>query len=304
MQNYGTLYLCPTPIGNLEDITLRALKILKQVDYIAAEDTRVTIKLLNHYEIKAPLISYHEHNKKQKGPEIIEILKEGKSVALVTDAGTPGISDPGEDLVKLALADEILVVPLPGAVAAICALVASGLSTDRFVFEGFLPRRTKERDQRLIQISKEPRTMIFYEAPHRILKTLEHLKEALGNRKITVAREITKIHEEFFRGTIEQAIEKFNGTKPRGEMVLVVEGLDELGSDAEVDKTELLHPEFGDVDVQHDLHASDPKYSKQILEQLMNDYIAHGMTKKAALKEVARQLGMSRNEAYDLLLRQ
>jgi len=212
-ERYGTLYLCPTPIGNLEDITLRALKILKRVDFIAAEDTRVTVKLLNHYEIKTPLISYHEHNQRQKGPEIIQLLLNGKNVALVTDAGTPGISDPGEDLVKLAVAEEIPVVPLPGAVAAICALVASGLSTERFVFEGFLPRKPKDRNQRLRLIATEPRTIVFYEAPHRILKTLEYLREALGNRKISVAREITKLHEEFFRGTIEQGLSPYNCVK-------------------------------------------------------------------------------------------
>ena len=286
----GTLYLCPTPIGNLEDITFRALKILKQVDFIAAEDTRVTMKLLNHYEIKTPLISYHEHNQKQRGPEIIQLLLKGKNVALVTDAGTPGISDPGEDLVKLAVAEGIAVAPLPGAVAAICALVASGLSTERFVFEGFLPRKPKERKQRLMQLAAEPRTVILYEAPHRLLKSLEYLKETLGNRRITVAREITKLHEEFFRGTIEQAIEKFENTQPRGEIILVIEGLDELLENA---KTKIVSQQ----------NTQNPEEIKQKLESIMNDYMAQGMSKKAAMKKAAEELGISRNEAYALLLK-
>ena len=286
----GTLYLCPTPIGNLEDITFRALKILKQVDFIAAEDTRVTMKLLNHYEIKTPLISYHEHNQKQRGPEIIQLLLKGKNVALVTDAGTPGISDPGEDLVKLAVAEGIAVAPLPGAVAAICALVASGLSTERFVFEGFLPRKPKERKQRLMQLAAEPRTVILYEAPHRLLKSLEYLKETLGNRRITVAREITKLHEEFFRGTIEQAIEKFENTQPRGEIILVIEGLDELLENA---KTKIVSQQ----------NTQNPEEIKQKLESIMNDYMAQGMSKKAAMKKAAEELSISRNEAYALLLK-
>jgi len=289
-EGYGTLYLCPTPIGNLEDITLRALKILRQVDFIAAEDTRVTVKLLNHYDIKTPLVSYHEHNQRQKGPEIIRLLLKGKNVALVTDAGTPGISDPGEDLVKLAVGEGIPVVPLPGAVAAVCALVASGLSTDRFVFEGFLPRKPKERKQRLAQIAAEPRTIVFYEAPHRLLKTLEYLMEALGNRKISVAREMTKLHEEFFRGTIEQAIEKYKKTEPRGEMVLVVEGLGELADNT-------------DTGIQTDTETLNSQNIKQKLESIMNSYMAKGMPKKAAMKKAAQELGISRNEAYELLLK-
>lgn len=295
---YGILYLCPTPIGNLEDITLRALKILKGVDFIAAEDTRVTIKLLNHYEIKTPMISYHEHNKRQRGPEIMQLLLSGKKVALVTDAGTPGISDPGEDLVKRALSEEIAVVPLPGAVAAICALVASGLSTDRFAFEGFLPRKSKELNQRLSELSREPRTIVFYEAPHRILKTLEHLKKALGNRKIVLAREITKLHEEFFRGTIEQALEKFNSTKPRGEMVLVVEGWDGRGGDLGG-----LKDAGNTAGVSSYTPIPNPEKTKQVLEHIMSGYMAEGMSKNAALKKAAKRLGLSRNEAYAMLLR-
>jgi len=290
MGKKGTLYLCPTPIGNLEDITLRALKTLEEVDLIAAEDTRVTIKLLNHFEIKKPLISYHEHNKKSQGAKLISILLEGKNIAIVTDAGTPGISDPGEDLVKQAIDAGINVVPLPGAVAAICALVASGLSTDRFVFEGFLSKKNQERDKRLSELVSEKRTLVFYEAPHRIIKTLKALKDTLGNRRVTIAREMTKLHEEFIRGTLEDLIQRFGEVTPKGEMVIVLEG---VKSDLNSDKRQVA----SNLD-------SEPsaKELKLKLESIIKDHIAQGYTKNHALRCAARELGISRNEAYELLI--
>lgn len=290
MDKYGTLYLCPTPIGNLEDITLRALKILKEVDYIAAEDTRVTVKLLNHYNIKTPLISYHEHNKKSQGPKLIALLKEGKDIALVTDAGTPGISDPGEDLVRDAIEAGINIVPLPGAVAAVCALVASGLSTKQFVFEGFLPKKSQERTKRLLELASDERTIVFYEAPHRIAKTLKALKDTLGNRRAVIAREMTKIHEEFIRGPLEELIQRFEEIKPKGEMVIVVEGA----------KADSNAPDGqGAVLSEHDVT---PEELKGKLESIIKENIAQGHTKNQALKIAAEKLGLSRNEAYDLLI--
>jgi len=290
MDGKGILYLCPTPIGNLEDITLRTLRMLKEVDLIAAEDTRVTLKLLNHFEIKTPIISYHEHNKKSRGDKLISLLLEGKNIALVTDAGTPGISDPGEDLVREAVKAGIRVVPLPGASAAICALVASGLSTDRFAFEGFLPKNAKERDRRLSELASESRTLVLYEAPHRIIKTLRALKEALGNRNAAVAREMTKLHEEFVRGTLEELIQRFSEAAPKGEIVIVLEGVKE---DSDFNKREAL--------------ASDMEFSpeelKLKLETIVKDNIAQGLSKKQALREAARVLGISRNEAYEIMIK-
>lgn len=304
MEGKGILYLCPTPIGNMEDITLRAIRVLKEVDFIAAEDTRVTRKLLNHYEIKTPLISYHEHNKREKGPEIISLLEEGKNIALVTDAGTPGISDPGEDLVKLAVEAGIKVVPLPGAAAAICALVASGLSTERFVFEGFLPRKTRERRERLAEMAAESRTMVVYEAPHRLLKTLEDLRQTLGDRSIAVAREMTKVHEEFFRGTVKQALEQFTQFPPRGELVLVVEGRkDTVKTKAITSRTDILIPE----DPENKSPAGtglDRNDIKIYLREKLEYYSSMGYSRKEALKKTAAEAGISRNEAYDILFRE
>lgn len=276
----GILYLCPTPIGNLEDITLRTLKVLEKVDFIAAEDTRVTIKLLNHYNIKKNLISYHEHNKKSKGYEIISLLKEGNNIALVTDAGTPGISDPGQELVRQAIKAKIKVIALPGATAFVCALVASGLNTDKFVFEGFLPRKSKDREKRLTKLKKEERTIILYEAPHRILKTLKNLKKYLGDRPIVIAREITKIHEEFLRGKISDIILHFEKTKPRGEMVLIIEGED-ISEDENTDFS-------GDI--------------KKILKAKIEKHEKQGISKNRALKKAGSEVGLSRNEVYELLL--
>lgn len=292
MTKQGTLYLCPTPIGNLEDITLRALRILREVDLIAAEDTRVTIKLLNHFEIKTALISYHEHNKKIQGPKLISLLQEGKNIALVTDAGTPGLSDPGEDLVKDAAKAGINVVPLPGAAAAICALVSSGLSTERFVFEGFLPKKARERKQRLSELVSEERTLVFYEAPHRMIKTLKALKDTLGNRPVTIAREMTKVHEEFIRGTIEDAIQRFATESPRGEMVIVVEGANTEQQSAQDPRNAVIKPVLSDGELADKLQS--------IIQQKM----AEDLSKKQALKKAAEELGLSRNQAYELLIKE
>ncbi|NLZ54852.1 MAG: 16S rRNA (cytidine(1402)-2'-O)-methyltransferase [Thermoanaerobacteraceae bacterium] len=290
MTKFGTLYLCPTPIGNLEDITLRALKILKEADYIAAEDTRVTIKLLNHFKIKTPLISYHEHNKKNQSLRLISLLQEGKNIALVSDAGTPGISDPGEDLVADAIKAGIDVVPLPGAAAAICALVASGLSTKRFVFEGFLPKKAQERTRRLLELISEQRTIVLYEAPHRIIKTLKALRDTLGNRQATIAREMTKIHEEFVRGTLEDLIQRFTEVSPKGEMVIVLEGADPtLNSDNRQTAT-LAEPKLSSEEL------------KSKLKLIVEANISQGYTKNQALRKAALELGLSRNQAYELLI--
>ncbi|MEQ2130202.1 16S rRNA (cytidine(1402)-2'-O)-methyltransferase [Caldanaerobacter subterraneus] len=270
MEEYGTLYLCPTPIGNLEDITLRVLRVLSEVDLIAAEDTRQTLKLLNHYEIKKSLVSYHEHNKVTMGPKLIEKLKSGKSIALVTDAGTPSISDPGEELVRLCIQEGIKIVPLPGPTAAITALIASGLDASSFVFEGFLPKKSKERREKLERISREERTTILYESPHRLKETLKELKEYIGERKVVVARELTKIHEEFIRGTVEEVLEKL-GEEVKGEIVIVIEG-------AKISPLQ-----------------KDPK-------ELLDKYLKLGMDKKEAVKKVAEELKVSKREVYKLAI--
>lgn len=220
----GTLYVVGTPIGNLSDMSMRALETLKSVDFICAEDTRVTAKLLNHFEIKKPLISYHEHNALQSGKSIVERLKSGESCAVVTDAGMPCISDPGEDLVKLCAENGIETVVVPLASAAVSALAISGLSTSRFTFEGFLSTTKKQRLEHLSSLVNETRTMIFYEAPHKLIYTLRDMYEFFGNRKISLCRELTKIHEEVIRTTIKGAIEKYEAVSPKGEFVLVIEG--------------------------------------------------------------------------------
>ena len=219
---FGKLYLVATPIGNLEDITFRALNVLKEVDIIAAEDTRHTLKLLNYFNIKNKLISNHRHNEEEKEKVLINCLKEGKNIAIVSDAGTPGISDPGEIIVKKAIEEKIDVIPVPGACAAISALIASGLDTKEFIFLGFLPMNKKLRKEKLLDIENETKTLIIYEAPHKIKETLTDLKKIVGNRKIVLAREITKIHEEFIRGEIDYIMKKSESIK--GEMVLIVEG--------------------------------------------------------------------------------
>ncbi len=266
----GILYICPTPIGNLEDITLRTIKVLNEVDLIAAEDTRHTLKLLNHYNIKKPLISYHEHNKITAGEKILEEIKKGKKIALVTDAGMPGISDPGEDIIKRCIEENIELVALPGPTAFVLALVLSGLSTESFVFEGFLPSKGKERKDRLNKLKNETRTIILYEAPHRIISLLKDLLEALGNRKIAISRELTKIHEETFRGTIQEAIEKFESQNPKGEFVLVVEGTD--------------------VEEQSFDHISIKEHIKM--------YMDEGLSKKESIKKVAKERNIPKSQVY------
>jgi 16S rRNA (cytidine1402-2'-O)-methyltransferase len=275
----GTLYLVATPIGNLEDITLRAIRVLGEVDIIAAEDTRQTVKLLNHFEIKKPLISYYEHNKKERGKHIIQLLLEGKNVALVSDAGSPGISDPGEDLVKSAIEHGINVTMLPGPSALIAGLVLSGLPSGRFAFEGFLPMNKKKRLERLNSLKNETRTMVFYEAPHKLIYILKDLLEAFGNRRIALARELTKKFEEIDRCTLEQAIEKYESTSPKGEFVLVLEGCspNEL---SEGKKTDLA-----DISI----------------EEQYETYVQQGMQKKEALKKIAESRGISKRDVYNKL---
>ena len=227
----GTLYLCATPIGNLEDITFRVLRVLREADLIAAEDTRNSIRLLNYFEIETPMTSYHEYNKFDKGRVLIEKLLEGKDIALITDAGTPGISDPGEELVRMCYEEGITVTAVPGASACVSALTISGLPTRRFAFEAFLPMDKKERREVLQELVDETRTIIIYEAPHKLVKTLKDLKETLGNRRITLCRELTKKHETAFRTTIDQLIACYENEKPLGECVLVIEGRSLLGGD-------------------------------------------------------------------------
>ncbi len=273
MSGKGVLYLCATPIGNLEDITLRALRVLKEVDLIAAEDTRHTKKLLNHYGIKKPLLSYHEHNRRQRGRELLSRLLAGQKIALVTDAGTPGISDPGAELVALAVAEGIPVVALPGPSAAITALVVSGLPTSSFCFEGFLPAARGARRRRLEELKKEKRTLIFYEAPHRLLETLADMLEVLGDRPVAVARELTKVHEEVWRGKLAGALEHFRQHPPRGEFTLVVGGAppeDEEGSGA----------------------GLSPAAHVALLVEM-------GYSKKEAIKEVARQHRLPKRLVYE-----
>ena len=276
----GKLYLCATPIGNLEDITFRVIRTLKEVDLIAAEDTRHSIKLLNHFDIKTPMTSYHEFNKKEKGPKLIEQLLQGASIGLITDAGTPGISDPGEDLVKLCFEAGIEVTSIPGPAACITALTLSGLSTRRFAFEAFLPSDKKEKQQVLKELQNETRTIILYEAPHRLLKTLKELSEALGDRKITIVKEITKKYENATPTTLFKAIEYYNEEEPKGEFVLVIEGKP---------REEMLKEE-------------QEQWTSMSLEEHMNLYLEQGMNKKEAMKAVSLDRGVSKREIYQQLI--
>ena len=276
----GTLYLCATPIGNLEDITYRVLRTLKEVDLIAAEDTRNSIKLLNHFEIETPMTSYHEYNKFDKGRVLVDKLLEGQNIALITDAGTPAISDPGEELVKMALAAGITVTSLPGACACITALTLSGLPTRRFAFEAFLPADKKERKQILDSLVNETRTLIIYEAPHHLLKTLNDLLGTLGNRRVTVCRELTKKHETVFLTTLAEAVEYYTANDPKGECVMVIEG-----------KT------FSEL-----AQNSIDEWNRLPLEELMQLYLDRGMDKKDAMKAVAKDRGVSKQEIYKQLL--
>ena len=276
----GTLYLCATPIGNLEDMTLRCIRVLKEVDLIAAEDTRNSIKLLNHFEIKTPMTSYHEYNKIEKGHRLAERLQSGEDIALITDAGTPGISDPGEELVRMCQEAGITVTALPGAVACITALTISGLATRRFAFEAFLPTDKKERQAILEELKGETRTMILYEAPHRLTRTLKVLYEALGNRRLSVCRELTKKHGTVFATTIEDALDYYESQEPKGECVMVIEGK----SREEIRAEEKAQWEEMDI------------------EAHMEYYLERGMGKKEAMKQVAKDRGVSKRDIYQALL--
>ncbi len=272
----GKLYLVPTPIGNLKDITLRALEVLKSVDEIAAEDTRTSLKLLNHFEIKKSLFSYHKHNEQGKSLDIINKLKNGLNIALITDAGTPGISDPGSVIVERCIEEEIEFEVLPGATAITTALVYSGLDTTKFMFRGFLPRENKDRNPVIDEVKNVRDTIIFYEAPHRLLNTLEYLKENLGDRKIAVCRELTKLHEEIYRGKLSEAIEFFTEGRPRGEFVLVIEGKSDETIKAE----------------------KEAKWNSLSIEEHLIKVIEEGFDKKEAIKIVAKERGLAKKEVY------
>ena len=276
----GKLYLCATPIGNLEDITYRVLRTLKEVDLIAAEDTRNSIKLLNHFEIKTPMTSYHEYNKFDKARYLIEQMQAGKNIAVITDAGTPGISDPGEELVAMCCEEGIEVTSLPGAAACITALTLSGLPTRRFAFEAFLPADKKEKKKILDELKEETRTIIIYEAPHRLVKTLEELYRELGDRKIAVCRELTKKHETAFRSTLAGALAWYQEHEPKGECVLVLEGR----------SREEMEQEARD------------KWEEMSIEEHMKVYTDKGMDRKEAMKQVAKDRGISKRDVYQALL--
>ncbi|MGM9648995.1 MAG: 16S rRNA (cytidine(1402)-2'-O)-methyltransferase [Butyricicoccaceae bacterium] len=274
----GTLYLVATPIGNLEDLTYRAVRILKECDFIAAEDTRVSAKLLRHLEISKPMVSYYEHNRKQRGGEIVQRILSGESCALMTDAGTPAVSDPGEDLVALCAEHGIPVVPVPGACAAVCALAQSGLPSAYWCFEGFLPVQKKPRKQRLELLSRETRTMIVYEAPHKLRGTLADLHAALGNRRIAMAREITKLHEECLRMTLPEAVVYYEENDPRGEYVLVIEG---ASAEAAEDSEEV---------------------KMQRARERVAELTAGGMTPRDAVRQAAKDCGVRKNVLYQSIL--
>lgn len=277
----GTLYLCATPIGNLEDMTFRVIRTLKEVDLIAAEDTRNSIKLLNHFEIKTPMTSYHEYNKIEKGHKLVEKLLSGVNIALITDAGTPGISDPGEELVKMCYEAGVPVTSLPGAVACITALTLSGRPTRRFCFEAFLPTDKKERQDILKELSEETRTMIIYEAPHRLVKTLKELAGVLGeDRGITVLRELTKKHETAFQSTLGEAAEYYSEQEPKGECVLVLEGK----------SRDLIRKE------------EQERWEEMSIPEHMEYYMNQGVDKKESMKRVAKDRGMGKRDVYKALL--
>ncbi len=266
----GTLYIVATPIGNLEDMTLRAIRVLKEADLIAAEDTRHTRHLLDRYQIDTQLTSYHDHNKEEKAPVLVARLLEGKSVALVSDAGTPGISDPGYFLISLAIDQKIPVVPIPGATAAIAALSISGMPTDRFIFEGFLPAKHKARLKRIQDLAQEERTLIFYEAPHKIINTIEDLLSVLGDRHAVITRELTKIHEETVRGTLSELLKRLNEGSIKGEFTVIVHGAS-------------AEPLKQDIDTG---------------EYLKNLMLHRGLSKKEAIAAAAEELGLPKKEVY------
>lgn len=270
------LFLVSTPIGNLEDITLRALRVLKEVDLIACEDTRHTRRLLDHFGISKPTISYHEHNEQQRAEELAERLARGESIAMVTDAGTPGISDPAYRIVTAAIERGVTVTPVPGATAMIAGLVASGLPTDSFLFAGFLPSKKQARRARLEELKLERATLVVYETPHRIREALIDVREILGDRQTAVARELTKLHEQFIRGAVSDIIAHFDANEPRGEMTLVIAG----------NRDDNLTP------------VEDASISQQV-ERLMRD---EGLSRNDAIKQAARSRGLSKREAYQLML--
>lgn len=278
----GKLYLCATPIGNLEDITLRVIKTLKEVDLIAAEDTRHSIKLLNHLEIKTPMTSYHEFNKVEKAKILVEQMRQGSQIALITDAGTPGISDPGEELVRQAYKAGIEVTSLPGACAAITALTLSGLPTRRFSFEAFLPSDKKQRQQVLEELKNDTRTIILYEAPHKLRKTLKELYEELGERQISVVKELTKIHETIWQTTLSDAIKIYETEEPKGEYVLVLQGKSQ----------------------QEIVEENQQKWLSISIEEHMRLYQDQGYDKKEAMKAVAKDRCMSKREIYQILIQE
>lgn len=276
----GTLYLCATPIGNLEDMTYRAARVLKEADLIAAEDTRNTIRLLNHFDIHTPMTSYHEYNKIEKGKKLLQLLMEGKNIALVTDAGTPGISDPGEELVKMCADAGVTVTAIPGPAACVTALILSGLPTRRFAFEAFLPSDKKERKSVLEALKRETRTIVLYEAPHRLLKTLKELEDVLGDRLISVCRELTKKHETIFRTTLKEALQYYEANEPRGECVLVIEGKSMQKLQEEIRR----------------------KWEEMSIPEHMEYYTEQGVEKKEAMKKVAKDRGISKRDVYQALL--
>lgn len=275
----GTLYLVATPIGNLEDMTFRAICTLQEADLIAAEDTRNSIKLLNHFEIQTPMTSYHEYNKFDKGRKLVDKLLEGQNIALITDAGTPGISDPGEELVKMCYEADIHVTSVPGAAACITALTMSGLGTRRFAFEAFLPSDKKEREEVLKEMETETRTIVMYEAPHRLVKTLKMLAERLGDRKVTVCRELTKRHETAFRSTLPEAAAYYDANDPKGECVLVIEGL----------SREVIRQEEKE------------RWEDMSIEDHMEHYLSQGLDRKEAMKRTAKDRGVQKREIYNYL---
>ncbi|MBC6432017.1 16S rRNA (cytidine(1402)-2'-O)-methyltransferase [Nostoc sp. HG1] len=271
----GTLYVVGTPIGNLEDITFRAVRILQTVDIIAAEDTRHTGKLLQHFQVKTPQVSYHEHNRTSRIPELLEHLVNNKAIALVSDAGMPGISDPGYELVKACIEAGITVVPIPGASAAITALSAAGLPTDRFVFEGFLPAKSQQRQEHLESLQTESRTLVFYESPHRLRNTLQDLALVWGSdRQIVLGRELTKLYEEFWRGTIAEAIAHYNQREPQGEYTLVVAGIP----------------------------ASQPQLTEEELKAELKQLISQGISRSQASRQLAKFTSLPRRQLYQLAL--
>ncbi len=276
----GTLYLCATPIGNLEDMTFRAVRILKEVDVIAAEDTRNSVKLLNHFDIHTPMTSYHEFNKIDKGHYLVSHLLNGENIALITDAGMPGISDPGEELVRMCRDAGVPVTAVPGACACVTALVISGRPTRRFCFEAFLPTDKKERRAVLEELKTETRTCVIYEAPHRLVKTLQELLSELGDRKLTVCKELTKKHETGFETTLQEAVPYYEQNEPRGEYVLVLEGCSRQQMEQE---------------------AQDA-WKEMSLKDHMKVYEDQGMNRKDAMKQVAKDRGVGKREIYQALL--